>query len=478
MTIKDIEIRSGMTRANIRFYEAEGLLSPARSANGYRDYSDHDLEVLKRIRLLRSLRIPLEEIKALHNDSDDLLHTLDRHIAALNAERQDIDRSERVCRDMRADGVTYQTLDAQKYLDALDRSAEKDALSADVIPSVRSPWRRFFARMLDLLLYTALWGSFLELLAGSSAIRNSAGSGLLNTVMSLLIMVLLEPLLLRLWGATPGKWVMGLSVTDSDGGRLCYSAGLSRTLSVLWYGMGGYIPIYRLIRLWKSYKACDEDSGLPWEAETSLSLRTQKRWRAPVLACAYIIIVLGAMVLTITAAQLPRHRGDITAAEFCDNFNRLAAYHDFHFGGTLDETGKWRGVQEDPYTVYIGGWSAPPDFTITETDGSVTAVSFQFETSDPELWPDHYYRQMTIAALSYVCAENRYSALSPTQNDLMNTIKDHSYESFSFTADGFLVSCDVSYSGYVLIDSASDPYLWPEDGQEVSYRFSFKMEKL
>ena len=98
MTIKDIEARTGMTRANIRFYESEGLLSPARSANGYRDYSDHDLEVLKRIKLLRSLRIPLEEIKALHNDSDDLLHTLDRHIAALNAERQGIDRSARVCR--------------------------------------------------------------------------------------------------------------------------------------------------------------------------------------------------------------------------------------------------------------------------------------------------------------------------------------------------------------------------------------------
>lgn len=237
-------------------------------------------------------------------------------------------------------GVTYQTLDAQKYLDALDHTVEEAALSADVIPPVRSPGRRFFARMLDLLLYTALWGSFLELLSGSSAIQNSTGSGLLNTVMSLLIMVLLEPLLLHLWGATPGKWIMGLSVTDSDGVHLSYSAGFSRTLSVLWYGMGGYIPIYRLIRLWKSYKACDEGSGLPWEVETSLSLRTQKRWRAPVLACAYIIVVLGAMVLTITAAQLPRHRGDITAAEFCDNFNRLAAYYDFHFGGTLDETGK------------------------------------------------------------------------------------------------------------------------------------------
>ena len=367
MTIKDIEARTGMTRANIRFYESEGLLSPARSANGYRDYSDHDLEVLKRIKLLRSLRIPLEEIKALHNDSDDLLHTLDRHIAALNAERQDIDRSERVYRDMRADGVTYQTLDAQKYLDALDRTVEEAALSADVIPPVRSPGRRFFARMLDLLLYTALWGSFLELLSGSSAIQNSTGSGLLNTVMSLLIMVLLEPLLLHLWGATPGKWIMGLSVTDSDGVRLSYSAGFSRILSVLWYGMGGYIPIYRLIRLWKSYKACDEGSGLPWEVETSLSLRTQKRWRAPVLACAYIIVVLGAMVLTITAAQLPRHRGDITTAEFCDNFNRLAAYHGFHFGGTLDETGKWRGVQQDPYTVYTQKWAKVMSQRLSDT---------------------------------------------------------------------------------------------------------------
>ena len=49
MTIKEIETRSGMTRANIRFYEAEGLLSPERCENGYRDYSEEDLKVLKRI---------------------------------------------------------------------------------------------------------------------------------------------------------------------------------------------------------------------------------------------------------------------------------------------------------------------------------------------------------------------------------------------------------------------------------------------
>ena len=36
MTIKEIEQLSKMTRANIRFYEVQGLISPRRNENGYR----------------------------------------------------------------------------------------------------------------------------------------------------------------------------------------------------------------------------------------------------------------------------------------------------------------------------------------------------------------------------------------------------------------------------------------------------------
>ena len=36
MTIREIEALSGMTRANIRFYESEGLLTPNRMENGFR----------------------------------------------------------------------------------------------------------------------------------------------------------------------------------------------------------------------------------------------------------------------------------------------------------------------------------------------------------------------------------------------------------------------------------------------------------
>lgn len=72
MTIKEIEELAEMPRANIRFYEAEGLLSPARSVNGYRDYSQKDLSVLKKIKLLRSLHMSLEEIKSLHTGQKEL----------------------------------------------------------------------------------------------------------------------------------------------------------------------------------------------------------------------------------------------------------------------------------------------------------------------------------------------------------------------------------------------------------------------
>ena len=42
MTTREPKKRPGMTRANIRFYEQEGLLTPARTSNGYRDYSEAD----------------------------------------------------------------------------------------------------------------------------------------------------------------------------------------------------------------------------------------------------------------------------------------------------------------------------------------------------------------------------------------------------------------------------------------------------
>ena len=65
MTIKEIETLSGLPRANIRYYESEGLITPKRAENGYREYSQADAEVLLRVKLLRALGLRIDTIKSL-----------------------------------------------------------------------------------------------------------------------------------------------------------------------------------------------------------------------------------------------------------------------------------------------------------------------------------------------------------------------------------------------------------------------------
>jgi len=54
---------SGVPAKTIRYYEQVGLIPPAgRSANGYRDYDDKDVEILKFIKRSRSLGFSVEEV--------------------------------------------------------------------------------------------------------------------------------------------------------------------------------------------------------------------------------------------------------------------------------------------------------------------------------------------------------------------------------------------------------------------------------
>ncbi len=59
---------SGVSTANIRFYEKEGLLAPGlRAANSYRGYSDGDIHQLRFIRLCRAMDMSLAEVRTLLN---------------------------------------------------------------------------------------------------------------------------------------------------------------------------------------------------------------------------------------------------------------------------------------------------------------------------------------------------------------------------------------------------------------------------
>jgi len=60
MRIGELAARLGITPHAIRLYEREGLVpQPTRQANGYRDYSERDVERLRLLIGLRQLDLPL-----------------------------------------------------------------------------------------------------------------------------------------------------------------------------------------------------------------------------------------------------------------------------------------------------------------------------------------------------------------------------------------------------------------------------------
>lgn len=58
MRISELAGRAGVTVKAVRYYERLGLVSPARLANGYREYDDDHLRAVREIRQLSETGIP------------------------------------------------------------------------------------------------------------------------------------------------------------------------------------------------------------------------------------------------------------------------------------------------------------------------------------------------------------------------------------------------------------------------------------
>ena len=85
MQIKEVEMLTGMTRANIRFYEKQGLLNETiRNEYNYRKYTQDDVCQLQRIKLLRQLEVPMEDIKEAKDDVSKMERMILERLSDLN----------------------------------------------------------------------------------------------------------------------------------------------------------------------------------------------------------------------------------------------------------------------------------------------------------------------------------------------------------------------------------------------------------
>ena len=116
MRINEVERRVGVSKKNIRFYEEEGLLKPGRNTeNGYREYSEADVQQLLKIRLLRQLSVPLEVIRQLQTGGATLESCMQHQWLELERRARDLEQISTVCTELAESGQTMDSMDVTAW---------------------------------------------------------------------------------------------------------------------------------------------------------------------------------------------------------------------------------------------------------------------------------------------------------------------------------------------------------------------------
>ena len=385
MNIAEAERRTGLSRANIRFYEKEGLLKPTRGENGYRDYTEDNVQTLRKIMLLRRLRLSVPDIRAIESGEKALPEAAAGQLDVLQGDIRESEQAYAMCRAICEDRAEWNGLDVDRYQSIVlpaDDPREKDR-----IPPAGCPWRRFFARNVDAGLYGLLWSmlsqwvfrinpdNFIQFMAG---LAWTVACGYVGWLLTFVF----EPVLLHYWGTTPGKWIFGLSVRDEDGSKLSIRTAYARLWGVFGYGSCYALPFFDWYYNYKCYRACKEEE-LPWDLENGCSIVVREREVRVALYLLVLVLRAAAGYGIDIHAKQPPNRGELTLEQFVENCNDYLKYNE-NLPPYVTADGTWDA------DMPTGGWTcalaAFADVSVeTDEDGYVQSVTITADSQDGSL---------------------------------------------------------------------------------------------
>lgn len=132
MKIKQVEELVGVTSKNIRFYEQQGLICPNRAENGYREYGLKEVHILKQIKLLRKLGIPIKEIKSVFDGEETLAECMDKAIDSIQMQQKNLGHMEFLANKLMERKETISSLDTDAWLDEMEKMEKEGARFMDV----------------------------------------------------------------------------------------------------------------------------------------------------------------------------------------------------------------------------------------------------------------------------------------------------------------------------------------------------------
>lgn len=150
------------------------------------------------------------------------------------------------------------------------------------------PWLRFFARCIDVLIFSFVFGIVCSITIPELFEVNQ---GLLGVIITFAF-VFAEPLLFSMWGTTPGKWLLMIEVRNLDGTNMTYSQAFERAFHVWIRGLGLGIPIVTLFTELNSYNKLKNEGVTSWDKDKfSVTYGKIAEWKIVVVVVLLIILL-------------------------------------------------------------------------------------------------------------------------------------------------------------------------------------------
>jgi uncharacterized RDD family membrane protein YckC len=160
------------------------------------------------------------------------------------------------------------------------------------------PWARFFARHLDYMtfIFVAIIVSMLTFSSVHGILMMTVGQTIIAFILLTLIWAFVEAALISVYGTTPGKYLLGIHVADSEGRRPGIAKSLRRSLGVWAMGVGMALPIVGLVAQFLGYRALKRHGVSPWDR---LSHTTVEHFDYHLLSPIFYFFTVSALIFLV-----------------------------------------------------------------------------------------------------------------------------------------------------------------------------------
>ena len=132
LKIKELENLLSISRSNIRFYEKQGLFCPEREENNYRDYTEQDINILKKIIVLRKMGFTVEEIKLIQNNELPFAETITNVQHRIEEEIEQLSGSLKIIKQIAQENSSFDEIDIDKHWSIISNSEKSGEKFVDI----------------------------------------------------------------------------------------------------------------------------------------------------------------------------------------------------------------------------------------------------------------------------------------------------------------------------------------------------------